>query len=66
MYLPQQYINNFLGQDYMPRHAYKMMTAMVVVDGAEVACAPLLDWLRATCTRVQLANGVALEALPLA
>jgi len=41
------------------------MTVEVAADGAEVACAPLIDWLHATCTQLQLANRVALDVSPL-
>ncbi len=37
----------------------------VAAEGAEVPCTPLLDWLRAACTR-SLVNGVATDALLLA
>jgi len=39
--------------------------AAVTVDGAEVACTPLLDWLHAACTKTTV-NGVAMDASPLA
>jgi len=35
------------------------------MDGADVACTPLLDWLHAACTKTMV-NGVPTDASPLA
>jgi len=65
MYLPHRYINLFLGNLLMLQQAYELAMVAVAAEGAEVPCTPLLDWLRAACTR-SLVNGVATDALLLA
>jgi len=63
----QQYVNTFLGQDLTPHCMHEVMVVAVAVDGTEAACAPIIDWLLATCTHVQLvlATGATSIALPL-
>jgi len=41
----------------------EVMMVAVAVDGMEAACAPIIDWLLATCTHVQLATGATSIAL---
>jgi len=41
------------------------MMAAMAANRVEIACTLLINWLWATCTQVQLANGVALDASPL-
>jgi len=65
MYLPHRYVNLFLDGGLKLRQAYEAVSAMVVADGMQIACAPLVDWLRATCTCIT-ANGAPTEASPLA
>jgi len=65
MYMPHQYVNLLLNQALPPRRTWEVVLVAVTADNAEVACAPLLDWLRAACTCTTV-NGVAMDALPLA
>jgi len=65
MLLPHRFVNIFLGQNLTPRRAYADVLARVTADGTAVACAPLMDWLRAACTRITI-NGANSEASPMA
>lgn len=50
MFVPPRYIPTLLGQSLTPRQAYLRLVGAVRTDGFELACAPLLDYLRAACT----------------
>jgi len=45
MYMPHRYVNLLLNQGLPPRRTWEVVTAAITADNAEVACAPLLDWL---------------------
>ena len=48
--VPNKYAAPFLTTGMTPRDAYQVLMGMIQQDGNEVACEPLLDWLRATLT----------------
>jgi hypothetical protein len=48
--VPNRYALPFLTVGLKPREAYAVLLGMVQQDGQEVACEPLLDWLRLTLT----------------
>ena len=48
--VPNKYAAPFLSTGMKPRDAYQVLTGMIHQDGNDVACEPLLDWLRTTLT----------------
>jgi len=54
--VPNVYATPFLTAGLTPRAAYQVLHGMVHQAGHEVACEPLLDWLRATLTKRGGAN----------
>jgi hypothetical protein len=50
MYVPPKYVPILLEQRLSPREAWTRVQGAITLDGAAEACAPLLTWLRATCT----------------
>ena len=51
MYVPPRYVGLFLEEDLAPVEAYIRFVGAATADGTMVACAPLVDWLRAAITR---------------
>lgn len=49
--VPNRYVLPFLSQGMTPKAAYQALQGMVQQDHNEVACGPLIDWLRATLVR---------------
>jgi hypothetical protein len=49
-YVPNKYVNLFLGQDLSPRLAYEQASAAIKADGLTDTLFDLLFWLRATMT----------------
>ncbi len=50
MDLPHYFVNLFLEGGLKPCQAYEAVSVVVAVDGTQIACAPLVDWLQAACT----------------
>jgi len=48
--VPNRYAVPFLSTGLKPRAAYTVLLGMIQQEGQEVACEPLIDWLRATLT----------------
>lgn len=48
--IPNKYVVPFLTAGMTPKTAYNVLLGLITQDGNEVACAPLLDWLRVTLT----------------
>jgi hypothetical protein len=46
MLVPNRYVVPFLSVGMTPKEAYNVLSGMVHQDGNEIACEPLLDWLR--------------------
>jgi len=65
MYMPHQYMNLLLNQGLLPCQAWEVVMAAVIANNTELACAPLLDWLRAACTQTMI-NRVPTDASPIA
>jgi hypothetical protein len=49
--VPNCYVVPFLSTSMTPREAYNVLSGMIQQDGHNVACEPLLDWLRVTLVR---------------
>jgi hypothetical protein len=49
--VPNRYVVPFLSNGMAPRAAYLALSGMIHQDGNEVACEPLLHWLRVAMTR---------------
>lgn len=64
MYLPPKFVSAMLAKDnYTPREAWELLTPLITADGNDPATPstvagyqPLLDWLRAACTKSPVAN----------
>jgi hypothetical protein len=56
MVVPHPYVPLVLGASLTPREAWMRLSTAITVDNRMVACAPLLDWLRAACTVRPLAE----------
>ena len=50
MYCPAKYVHLFLEHRLTPRQAWERVVGAITNDGAAVACAPLVNWIRAACT----------------
>jgi hypothetical protein len=63
MLLPFRYVRILLRRPLTPREAWVQLAGAIFADGKQVACAPLIDWLRAVLTRQAegLASRVQLE-----
>jgi hypothetical protein len=46
--VPNRYVVPFLSTGMTPKEAYHVLSGMIHQDGNDVACEPLLDWLRVT------------------
>ena len=49
--VPNEYVLPFLSMGMQPVEAYRVLRGLLVQKGHEVACEPLLDWLRVAMTR---------------
>lgn len=49
--VPNEYVRPFLGVGMRPRDAYTTLHGIISQGGQEIACEPLLDWLRVALTR---------------
>jgi hypothetical protein len=49
--VPNQYAAPFLTTGLKPKAAYLALSGLITRDNQDVACGPLLDWLRTTLTR---------------
>ena len=49
--VPNEYVRPFLTTSLRPRQAYEILSGLVQQQGHEVACEPLLEWLRVAITR---------------
>ena len=57
MIVPNRYAAPFLSVGMKPKAAYLALSGLITQDGQEVACEPLLDWLRVTMTKRAGAQG---------
>ena len=48
--VPNKFTAPFLSTGMTPREAYEVLTDLIRQDGQDIACEPLIDWLRATLT----------------
>ncbi len=48
--VPNKYAAPFLSVGMKPREAYELLVDVIQQDGQDVACEPLIEWLRATLT----------------
>jgi hypothetical protein len=51
MLVPNRYAALFLGAGMKPKDAYIALNGLIAQEGQQVACAPLLDWLRVALTK---------------
>jgi hypothetical protein len=50
MIVPNKYASLFLADGMKPKAAYLALSGLIHQDNQEIACSPLLDWLRVTLT----------------
>jgi hypothetical protein len=62
--VPNQYVTPFLTTGFSPKDAYQILFGMVHQAGHQVACEPLLDWLRVTLTLRGGANPLPVTCVP--
>ena len=62
--VPNMYVTPVLTTGLAPRAAYQVLQGMVQQAGHEVACEPLMDWLRAALTKRGGANPVPVTCVP--
>jgi hypothetical protein len=48
--VPNKYVAPFLSVGMKPREAYELLVDLIQQDGQDIACEPLIEWLRATLT----------------
>jgi hypothetical protein len=56
MLVPNKYVTPFLTSGLSPKEAYQVLWGMIQQSGQQVACEPLLDWLRVAVTHRGGAN----------
>ena len=62
--VPNMYATPFLTAGLAPRAAYQILYGMIQQAGHQVACEPLLDWIRVTLTRRGGANPLPATCVP--
>lgn len=55
--VPNKYVTPFLTTGLTPKAAYQVLYGMITQAGDEVACKPLLDWLRVALTKQEKCGG---------